>query len=127
MQEQFILTVKDDQSVLSRLHKVSLEKNKETLDVQNQHDRNVRPQTQRVTDEKIREMKDQLIRAKAYLSFAPPGSNSHLVKELRLRIREVERAVGEHTKDSDLSRRYKLLLSFTLYLFPDFLKTNYYP
>ncbi|XP_024023741.1 probable galacturonosyltransferase 6, partial [Morus notabilis] len=102
--EQFILTVKDDQSVLSQLHKVSLEKNKETLDVQNRHDRNVRPQSQRVTDEKIREMKDQLIRGKAYLSFAPPGSNSHLVKELRLRIKEVERAVGEHTKDSDLSR-----------------------
>ncbi|XVE77869.1 hypothetical protein DITRI_Ditri13aG0098000 [Diplodiscus trichospermus] len=49
-------------------------------------------------------MRDQLIRAKAYLSFASAGSNSHLVKELRTQIKEVERAVGEATKDSDLSR-----------------------
>ncbi|GAV72145.1 Glyco_transf_8 domain-containing protein [Cephalotus follicularis] len=55
------------------------------------------------TDEKVKEMEDQLIRAKAYLHFAPPGSNSHLVKELKLRIKEVERALGEATKDSDLS------------------------
>jgi len=51
------------------------------------------------------EIKDQIIRARAYLGFAPPNSNSHLVKELKLRIREMERAVGEATKDSDLSRR----------------------
>ena len=72
-------------------------------------------QSQTVTDEKIKEMKDQIIRAKAYLNFAPPGSNSHLVKELRLRIKEVERAVGDHTKDSDLSRRYKLSPSLSIF------------
>ncbi|PIA45191.1 hypothetical protein AQUCO_01700613v1 [Aquilegia coerulea] len=65
---------------------------------------NGRSQPRRVTDEKVREMKDQVIRAKAYLNFAPASSNSHLVKELRLRIKEIERAVGEATKDSDLSR-----------------------
>ncbi|KAJ9695967.1 hypothetical protein PVL29_008297 [Vitis rotundifolia] len=69
-----------------------------------QHDQSVRSQPQRVTDEKIKQIRDQVIRAKAYLSFAPPSSNSHLVKELRLRIKELERAVGEATKDSDLSR-----------------------
>ncbi|OVA05334.1 Glycosyl transferase [Macleaya cordata] len=63
-----------------------------------------KPQPRRVTDEKVKGMKDQLIRAKAYLNFAPPASNSHLVKELKLRIKEVERAVGDATKDSDLSR-----------------------
>lgn len=50
-------------------------------------------------------MKDQVIRARAYLSFAPPNSNSHLVKELKLRIKDLERAMGESTKDSDLSKR----------------------
>lgn len=67
---------------------------------------NVQASLLRVSDEKIKEMKDQVIRAQAYLNFAPPGSNSHLVKELKLRIKEVERAVGAATKDSDLSRRY---------------------
>lgn len=57
-----------------------------------------------IIDEKVRKMKDQVIRAKAYLSFTPPGSNSHLVKDLRLRIKEVERGVAEASKDSDLSR-----------------------
>ncbi|KAJ4951733.1 hypothetical protein NE237_028565 [Protea cynaroides] len=66
--------------------------------------REMPPQTWRATDEKIREMNDQVIRAKAYLNFAPPTSNSHFVKEMKLRIKEVERAVGEATKDSDLSR-----------------------
>lgn len=108
VQEQFIQPVKDDQTALPQSREVTEEKNKETRAVHKAvpRDRNARPQSQRATDEKIREMKDQLIRAKAYLSFAPPGSNSHLVKELRLRIKEVERAVGDHTKDSELSRRY---------------------
>lgn len=63
-----------------------------------------RSQSRRIIDEKVRQMKDQVIRAKAYLSFAPPGSNSHFVKDLRLRIKEVERSIGEASKDSDLSR-----------------------
>ncbi|KAK1437305.1 hypothetical protein QVD17_03095 [Tagetes erecta] len=61
--------------------------------------------TQRVTDKTIKEMKDQLIRAKAYLSFAVPAGNTHLIKELRLRVKELERAMGQAGKDSDLSRR----------------------
>lgn len=68
------------------------------------HDQQVRTQPSKV-DEKLEVMKDQLIMAKAYLSFAPPNSNSHLVKELKLRIKEQERAMGESTKDSDLSGR----------------------
>lgn len=69
------------------------------------HDQHLRSQSLRAMDEKVKQMRDQLIRAKAYLSFASPGSNSHLVKELRTRIKEVERAVGEASKDSDLPRR----------------------
>lgn len=58
------------------------------------------------SDEMIRIMKDQIILAKAYLKFAPPNSNSHFVKDLRTRMKEVERAIGEASKDSDLHRRY---------------------
>ncbi|KAE9460923.1 hypothetical protein C3L33_07158, partial [Rhododendron williamsianum] len=72
----------------------------------------VQSQTRRVLDEKVKEMKDQLIRAKAYLKFAPPTSNSQLVRELKLRLRELDRALGDSRKDSDLSRgNYQLSLS----------------
>ncbi|MQM23762.1 hypothetical protein Taro_056831 [Colocasia esculenta] len=53
---------------------------------------------------KIYEMKDQLIMARAYLQFSPPNSNSHIVRELRLRIKEIERIVAQVNKDSDFSR-----------------------
>ena len=69
------------------------------------HDQDVPLPARKVLDKKIKEMKDQLIRAKAYLGFAIPASNAHLIKELRLRIKELERAMGEVTKDSDLSKR----------------------
>lgn len=59
----------------------------------------------RSIDSKVKEIKDQLIRAKAYLSFAPPSSNSHLMKELRQRIKELEHAVDEATMDSALTKR----------------------
>ncbi|XP_058197832.1 probable galacturonosyltransferase 6 isoform X2 [Rhododendron vialii] len=68
-----------------------------------QGNRNIQALTRRVSDEKVKEIKDQLIRANAYLELAPPGSKSQLVRELRLRIRMLERAVGESSKDSDLS------------------------
>ncbi|KAI8522995.1 hypothetical protein RHMOL_Rhmol13G0040200 [Rhododendron molle] len=68
-----------------------------------QGNRNIQALTRRVSDEKVKAIKDQLIRANAYLELAPPGSKSQLVRELRLRIRMLERAVGESSKDSDLS------------------------
>lgn len=73
------------------------------------HDQDVLQGRRRVVDKKIKEMKDQLIRAKAYLSFAIPAANAHLIKELRLRMKELERAMGEVTKDSDLTRRLFLV------------------
>lgn len=60
--------------------------------------------SRRATDEKVKQMKDQVIRARAYLSFATTSGNTHLVKELKLRIKEIERAMGEARKDSELSR-----------------------
>lgn len=71
------------------------------------HDHNIQSQSRKGMDEMVAELKDQVIRAKAYLNFAPPGTNSHLVKELKQRIREVGRAVDQATKDSKFSRRYK--------------------
>uniref|UniRef100_A0A1J3DD43 Hexosyltransferase n=1 Tax=Noccaea caerulescens TaxID=107243 RepID=A0A1J3DD43_NOCCA len=65
---------------------------------------NTKVQPERATDVKIKEIRDKIIQAKAYLNFAPPGSNSQIVKELRARMRELERAVGDATKDKDLSK-----------------------
>lgn len=82
--------------------------------------------SQKAADMKVRELKDQLIKARVYLSLAPPNSNSHLVKELKLRIKEVERAVGRATKDSALSRKalqkmrsMELTLSKASQVYPD--------
>lgn len=97
-----------DQNAHSLPRKIIDEKIKQVKDAKPNHavqrDQNAHSNTRKVT-EKINEMKDQVIRAKAYLSFTPPGSKSQLVKELKLRIKEVERAIGGATKDSDLSRR----------------------
>ncbi|CAI9781235.1 unnamed protein product [Fraxinus pennsylvanica] len=60
--------------------------------------------TSRKIDEKVKEMKDQVIRAKAYLNFSPANSSSHIVKELKLRIKEVERAMIQSTRDSHVSK-----------------------
>lgn len=56
-----------------------------------------------VKNQKVQEIKDKILMAKAYLKFAPPSSNSHL-KELELQMKEMERAVEGATRDSDLSR-----------------------
>ncbi|KAI9119273.1 hypothetical protein K1719_009948 [Acacia pycnantha] len=61
-------------------------------------------QSHKASSGRVMEIKDQIIRAKAYLLFAPPSSTSHLVKELKLRIKEMEHVVGEANKDSDLPR-----------------------
>ncbi|EYU46502.1 hypothetical protein ABFS82_04G036500 [Erythranthe guttata] len=68
-----------------------------------QHDQVVRSRS-RALDEKVKEMKDQVIKAKAYLNFTPANISSHFVKELKLRIKEVERAMSQSTKDSRVSR-----------------------
>lgn len=67
-------------------------------------EKNTKVQPERATDVKIKEIRDKIIQAKAYLNFAPPGSNSQIVRELRARMRELERAVGDATKDKDLSK-----------------------
>ncbi|XP_016452929.2 putative galacturonosyltransferase 4 isoform X2 [Nicotiana tabacum] len=55
-------------------------------------------------DARVRQLKDQLIRGKVYLSLSATRNNPHFIRELRLRIKEVQRALGEATKDSELPR-----------------------
>uniref|UniRef100_A0A1J3HIT0 Hexosyltransferase n=1 Tax=Noccaea caerulescens TaxID=107243 RepID=A0A1J3HIT0_NOCCA len=55
-------------------------------------------------DAKVKHLKDQLIRAKVYLSLPAAKANAHFVRELRLRIKEVQRALGDASKDSDLPK-----------------------
>ncbi|XP_020584304.1 probable galacturonosyltransferase 4 [Phalaenopsis equestris] len=56
------------------------------------------------SDAMVRQLKDQLIRARVYQGLASTRSNPHLIRELRVRVRELQRALGEATKDSELSK-----------------------
>ncbi|XP_024004240.1 probable galacturonosyltransferase 5 [Eutrema salsugineum] len=67
-------------------------------------EKNTRVQLERATNEKVKEIRDKIIQAKAYLNLALPGNNSQIVKELRVRTKELERAVGDATKDKHLSK-----------------------
>ncbi|CAN6450454.1 unnamed protein product [Victoria cruziana] len=55
-------------------------------------------------DIRIRQMRDQLIRARVYQSLGPIRNNAHFIRELRLRVREVQRALGDATRDSQLPK-----------------------
>lgn len=66
--------------------------------------RNVPNKQKVVSDALVRQMRDQLIRARVYLNFAPIRNNAHFVRELRQRMKEVQRSLGEASKDSDLPR-----------------------
>ncbi|XP_059658627.1 probable galacturonosyltransferase 4 [Cornus florida] len=55
-------------------------------------------------DARVRQLKDQLIRGRVYLSLAATRNNAHFIRELRLRMKEVQRVLGDASKDSDLPR-----------------------
>ncbi|CAD6253629.1 unnamed protein product [Miscanthus lutarioriparius] len=70
------------------------------------------------TKEKIWMMQDQLIMAKAYLHFAAPRGSVHLGRELRLRIKEIERAIshssgGTHVPGSALQKMKAMELTLS--------------
>ncbi|XP_010469838.1 PREDICTED: probable galacturonosyltransferase 5 [Camelina sativa] len=67
-------------------------------------EKNTRVQLERATDERVKEIRDKIIQAKAYLNLALPGNNSQIVKELRVRTKELERAIGDVTKDKYLPK-----------------------
>ena len=62
---------------------------------------------QKPSDARVKQLKDQLIQAKVYLSLPVVKSNPQLTRELRLRVKEVSRTLGEATIDSDLPRNAK--------------------
>ncbi|XP_010538434.1 PREDICTED: probable galacturonosyltransferase 4 [Tarenaya hassleriana] len=76
--------------------------------VEDNDPKNVGPEKPRgnfvAPDASVRHLKDQLIRAKVYLSLPAAKANPHFVRELRLRIKEVQRTVGDASKDSDLPK-----------------------
>ncbi|XP_057960889.1 probable galacturonosyltransferase 4 [Malania oleifera] len=69
----------------------------------------IKPKTEKqsdaaVPDALVRRLKDQLIRAKVYLSLAATKNNPHFIRELRQRMREVQRTVDDATKSPELPR-----------------------
>lgn len=58
-----------------------------------------------MADARVRHLKDQLIQGRVYLSLTGTRNNPHFIRELRLRMKEVQRALGDATKDSDLPKK----------------------
>ncbi|KAL9227558.1 hypothetical protein vseg_003235 [Gypsophila vaccaria] len=88
--------------------------------------RDSRNDARKTSVDKVVQMKDQVIRAKAYLSLAIASSNNHLVKELRTRIKEVERAMDGARRGPGLSKsalqRVRMMestLSKASHIYPD--------
>lgn len=54
----------------------------------------------------VQQLKEQLIRAKVYLDLESSQSNPPFIRELRVQIRDVQWALGEATKDSELPKKY---------------------
>ncbi|CAM0944574.1 unnamed protein product [Alopecurus aequalis] len=55
-------------------------------------------------DTRVRNIKDQLIKAKVYLGLGALRANPQYLKDLRQRIREVQKVLGDASKDSDLPK-----------------------
>jgi alpha-1,4-galacturonosyltransferase len=55
-------------------------------------------------DARVRHLRDQLIRGRVYLSLAATRNNPHFIRELRLKMKEVQRVVGDSTNDSELPK-----------------------
>uniref|UniRef100_A0A5B7AR26 Hexosyltransferase n=1 Tax=Davidia involucrata TaxID=16924 RepID=A0A5B7AR26_DAVIN len=92
------LEIKHEQQSVRTSAKVGMrEPNTKTRTVK-QNDQTILP------DARVRHLKDQLIRGKVYLSLAATRNNPHFIRELRLRMKEVQRALGDATKDSELPR-----------------------
>lgn len=50
----------------------------------------------------VQYIKDQLIRAKVYLTLTATRNNAHFIRELRQRIKELQKAFSDATTDSEL-------------------------
>lgn len=87
----------DNQSAAQTSGKIDVEEFKK-LKIEKTSDKLV------IQDARVHHLKDQLIRARVYLSLGATRNNPHFIKELRLRMKEVLRAIGDATKDSQLPR-----------------------
>ncbi|KAI3795664.1 hypothetical protein L1987_38321 [Smallanthus sonchifolius] len=63
-----------------------------------------KPDEHVLTDSRVRYLKDQLIRGRLYHSLSATRSNALFIRELRLRMKEVQKALGDATKDADLPK-----------------------
>ncbi|KAI3765384.1 hypothetical protein L2E82_15417 [Cichorium intybus] len=66
--------------------------------------KNKKPNEPVMTDTRVRYLKDQLIRGRLYLTLSATRTNPHFIRELRLRMKELQKALGDATKDSDLPK-----------------------
>ncbi|XWS12987.1 hypothetical protein CRYUN_Cryun37aG0136900 [Craigia yunnanensis] len=71
---------------------------------QKEHSDNKSDRLTEPADSQVRHLKDQLIRAKVYLSLPAIKNNPHVTRELRLRIKEVSHALGDAAMDTDLPK-----------------------
>lgn len=93
--------LRQEQKVQQQLAKpagTNNEKDRANSGVQENNDR-VAP------DARVRQLKDQLIRARVYLSLPATRSTPHFMRDLRQRIKEVQRVLGSASKDSELPRK----------------------
>lgn len=88
--------------------------------VEKREPRKTRPEKQNeptaIPDARVRHLKDQLVRARVYLSLPATRNNPHFTRELRLRMKEVQRALGDASKDSELQRKYVVFRNFILHV-----------
>ncbi|KAL4562576.1 hypothetical protein LXL04_034785 [Taraxacum kok-saghyz] len=53
-------------------------------------------------DSRVRQLKDELIRARVFLSLSATRTNTQFNRELRIRMKDVQKVVGDATYDSQL-------------------------
>ncbi|KAF5760412.1 putative polygalacturonate 4-alpha-galacturonosyltransferase [Helianthus annuus] len=63
-----------------------------------------KPDEHPLADTRVRYLKDQLIGGRLFLSLLATRSNSHFIKELRGRMKDVQKALGDATNDADLPK-----------------------
>lgn len=56
-------------------------------------------------DAKIRQFRDQLIRAKVFLSLPSSKTYPEFIRDLRVQMRDTERTLGDATLDSELPKK----------------------
>ncbi|KAG8047033.1 hypothetical protein GUJ93_ZPchr0008g13462 [Zizania palustris] len=82
-----------EQTSVKVLTENSLEENKDGMS-----------ETAALHDTRIRNIRDLLIQAKVYLGLGAIRANPQYLKDLRQRIREVQKVLGDASKDSDLPK-----------------------